>query len=269
MTEVENEQMPPAEPEEEQESAEEATQDGAEQGDEQLPDLPLTSVVEAVLFASPDPLSLARIAKAAGRRVRQDAVRAAIDELNVRYLETGRAFEIAETAGKWQFMSRPEYYQFIARACPRDRSSQAVRALSPAVLETLAVIAYKQPVTRGDILRVRGVDPAPALKTLIERGYVVTGARRTDVIGQPLTYVTTDAFLTDFGLGNLEELPMRADVLAAVETVQEETDQGPGLVVGPRLEEGVPAADEAPMEEQPQDREEQLHEEQAPVEQPQ
>lgn len=188
--------------------------DEAEDGE--APALPLASVVEAVLFAAREPLKLAQIARAVGRRTRQDAVRAAVDELNVQYLETARAFEIAEISGRFQLMSRPEYVRHIMRIYPKREMAEKDRVarLTPAALDTLAIVAYKQPVTRADIEHIRGVACGPALKTLIERGSVRVVGKKADLVGQPLVYATTEAFLAEFGLGSLDELPMRNEFVA-------------------------------------------------------
>lgn len=181
------------------------------------PELPLESVVEAVLFASREPLKLKQLARAAGRRIRQDTVREAIDRLNLHYLETGRAFEIAEISQRYQLMSRPEYVSYIAKVQPKREPGEKEKSnkLSPAALDTLSIVAYKQPVTRAEIERIRGVGCGPALKALIERGSVRVAGKRTDLIGQPLTYGTTEAFLVEFGLGTLDELPLRNEFLSS------------------------------------------------------
>ncbi len=134
--------------------------------EEDGPDLPLDSVVEAVLFASREPLKLKQLARAAGKRVRQDAVREAIERLNLHYLESGRAFEIAEISQRYQLMSRPEYVSYIVRVQPKREQGEKDKSnkLSPAALDTLSIVAYKQPVTRPEIERIIGVGCGPSLK---------------------------------------------------------------------------------------------------------
>ncbi|MCD8139264.1 MAG: SMC-Scp complex subunit ScpB [Planctomycetaceae bacterium] len=198
-----------------EDEAEEEPEDGeAEEGES----LPMTAVVEAILFAAREPLKPAQIARAVGKRTRQDAVRAAVEELNVHYLETGRAFEIAEISERYQLMSRPEYARHIMRIYPKrelhadkDKSNR----LTPAAMDTLAIIAYKQPVMRSEIERIRGVACGPVLKMLIERGSVKQVGRRTDLVGKPSVFGTTEKFLAEFGLGSLDELPLRNDYLPA------------------------------------------------------
>lgn len=195
---------------------------GSEEGDEEDEDageegeaLPIAAVVEAVLFAAREPLKPAQIARAVGKRTRQDAVRAAVEELNVHYLETGRAFEIAEISERYQLMSRPEYARHIMRIYPKrelQSDKDKSQRLTPAALDTLAIIAYKQPVMRSEIERIRGVACGPVLKMLIERGSVKP-VGRLEVIGKPTVFGTTEKFLAEFGLGSLDELPLRNSFL--------------------------------------------------------
>lgn len=204
------------EEDEEDEEGEEDGEDGEERGAEGAAALPLASIVEAVLFAAREPLKLRNIARAAGGRTRQESVREAIDELNVHYLDSGRAFEIAEISGRYQLMSRPEYIDHIVRIFPKKEMAEKEKAsrLTPSALDALSIIAYKQPVTRADVERVRGCGCGPVLRALIERGSVKVVGKRMDLTGQPLLYGTTEAFLAEFGLGSIEELPMRSDILS-------------------------------------------------------
>jgi segregation and condensation protein B len=142
-------------------------------------------------------------------------VRAAIDELNVFYLDSGRAFEIAEISGCFQLLSRQEYIEHIRRIHPRreTRDSEPTVRLSQSALETLAIIAYRQPVTRADIERIRGVGCDAVLRLLMERGTVAAVGKKLEVVGQPRLYGTTVAFLAEFGLGSLDELPLREDFI--------------------------------------------------------
>ncbi len=196
--------------------------DEAEGGEDEASPFPLASIVEAVLFAARDPLKLPHIARAVGKRTRQEAVREAIAELNVHYLETGRAFEIAEISGRYQLMSRPEFAPHIMKIYPKrelaGEKEKARQRLTPTALDTLAIIAYRQPVTRAEIERIRGVGCGPVLKTLLERDSIRIAGKRTDVLGMPLVYGTTESFLAEFGLGSLDELPMRNDFLAILGT---------------------------------------------------
>ncbi|MDR2392350.1 MAG: SMC-Scp complex subunit ScpB [Planctomycetota bacterium] len=188
---------------------------------------PLKKTVEAVLFAAREPLKLSHLARSIGKGIRQSAVQAAIDELNISYLENDNAFEIVEISGRFQMLSRPEYAECIRRLQPkRDAGGKAPARLNAPALETLAIIAYKQPVTRADIEHIRGVGCDSALRLLMERGSVERVGKR-DVIGQPSLYGTTEAFLDEFGLGSLEELPLRSDFLK--QAVEMEAGPPPAL----------------------------------------
>lgn len=207
--------------------------------------LPLASVVEAVLFAAREPIKIAQIARAVGKRTRQKAVRQAIEELNIHYLETARAFEIAEISGRYQLMSRPEYARHIMRIYPKKDLSEKEKShrLTPTSLDTLAIIAYKQPVTRGEIEHIRGVACGSVLKTLIERGTVRVAGKRTDLVGQPRVYGTTEAFLAEFGLGSLDELPLRNDFLGIL------GDDTGAVELFPEAGESQAVPEEAPIQE--------------------
>ncbi|MCX7825391.1 MAG: SMC-Scp complex subunit ScpB [Verrucomicrobiae bacterium] len=176
----------------------------------------LKSIIEALLFAAHKPLSPAEIrsvlagegdekaeaALVAFKRVKEAEIAAAIEELKVDYIQADRSFTIAEIAGGFQLVSKPDYAIWLKRLLDVDRPSR----LSPSALETLAIIAYRQPITRVEIEAVRGVNVDGVLRTLLERGLVkITG--RSDLPGRPLQYGTTQAFLEHFGLRDLEDLP--------------------------------------------------------------
>lgn len=202
----------------EDEDGDDDEEEVAEEGTENVEALPLASVVEALLFAAREALKPAQIARAVGKGTRQDAIRTAVEELNVHYLETGRAFEIAEISERYQLMSRPEYARHIMRIYPKrdlQTDKDKTQRLTPAAMDTLAIIAYKQPVMRSEIERIRGVACGPVLKMLIERGSVKQIGRRTDLVGKPAVFGTTERFLAEFGLGSLDELPLRNDYLPA------------------------------------------------------
>ena len=166
-------------------------------------------LLEAALFAATRPIAeadLARLELGAG----PDRVRAALDELRAHYddPDAGHAVELVEQGGGWQLLTRPEYAEAIERAHVADRPQR----LTAAALETLAVIAYRQPIGRAEVEEIRGVAVGGVLKTLLERGLVdVVG--RAEGLGRPLLYGTTPRFLEQFALRHLDELP-RADELA-------------------------------------------------------
>ena len=170
----------------------------------------LDQIVETVLFASEDALSAERIAAALERKdATPAAVREVVERLNEDYRRTERAFEIVEVAGGYKLMTLPEfniYVRRVLRSRSRDRLSQAA-------METLAIVAYRQPVTRAEIENIRGVEAGPVLRMLVDRG-VVRIVGRQQSLGHPLLYGTSKAFLELFGLRNIESLP-RTDELTA------------------------------------------------------
>jgi len=169
-------------------------------------DRPLTGRVEALLFASGQALNAGRIARALG--VGSDAVGVALTELLARWQSRDCAFELVEIAGGFRFMTRPDYHQDVAAL----RGAPGPERLSPAALETLAVVAYRQPITRAAVEAVRGVQAGPVLRLLIEHD-LVRIAGRSDEPGHPLLYGTTRRFLDHFGLASLDKLPDLKDVL--------------------------------------------------------
>lgn len=166
----------------------------------------LVRLVEAILFQSPGPVSLEDLVRATAPATPQ-SVRRSILELQQQF--EGRGIVLVEEAGGWAFRTAPDLAASLRARAERPRR------LSRAAVETLAVIAYQQPVTRGEIEDVRGVQTARGtLDQLIEAGLIRPGRRR-DVPGRPLTWVTTPGFLSHFGLGSLAELPSREELEAA------------------------------------------------------
>ena len=129
-------------------------------------------------------------------------IREAIDQLNAQYEETGRTFRVTKVAGGWQVLTIPEFATDIARL--KGERQQA--RLSPAAMETLAIIAYRQPILRADLESIRGVACGEILRSLMERRMVKI-AGRADEIGRPMLYGTTREFLQVFGLASLDDLP--------------------------------------------------------------
>jgi len=155
---------------------------------------------EALCFAAAEPLAPARLGGILG--VRPSGVKELAAELNARYEAAGSGLRLELVAGGWQMVTRPDLSPVLRRL----RGPAKDARLSPAALETLAIIAYRQPIKRADISDIRGVDPGPIMKTLQERGLVrVVG--RAEELGSPLLYGTTRAFLEHFGLNDLKELP--------------------------------------------------------------
>jgi segregation and condensation protein B len=170
---------------------------------------PLAKLLEAALFASASPISAAEL-KAMASNIDEpgENVDVALVELRDHYEQDGHGVELIEVAGGWQILTRPEYTEAIERAQLAARPQR----LSAAALETLAIIAYRQPIGRAEIEEIRGVNAGAILKSLHERGLIdVTG--RGEGMGRPLMYGTTPTFLEQLALRHLEELP-RADELA-------------------------------------------------------
>jgi segregation and condensation protein B len=162
-------------------------------------------IVEALLLASPEPLTAQRLAALLPDGSAR-AVREQIDALNQAYDAQGRAFRIEEVAGGYQLRTRPEYASWLQKLRP-----QPPLRLSRAALETLAIVAYKQPVTRAELEHVRGVDVGAVLAGLLER-HLVRIAGHREVPGRPMLYATTRRFLEVFGLPSLADLPTLREV---------------------------------------------------------
>ncbi len=158
------------------------------------------SVVEAVLFASDEPLAEARLADIVETGVKQ--VRQHIENLNAKYQVNSNAFRIEQIAGGYQMLTLSPYNYWLKKLL-RVRSDNK---LSPAALETLAIVAYKQPVMRADIEAIRGVAVGEVIRSLCYKGLVkIVG--RAEVLGRPMLYGTTKRFLEVFGLNTLKDLP--------------------------------------------------------------
>ena len=167
-----------------------------------MSETPLKTIVEAILFASDQPVSADRLADAAGEDVTVGMVKKAVEELMADYDATGRAFTIEEVAGGYQLFTRPEYNKYLK---PLVRARQQAR-LTQAALETLAIIAYKQPVARAEVEDIRGVACGDMIRALMEKG-LVRIAGRSEQIGRALLYGTTKKFLQAFGLSSVKDLP--------------------------------------------------------------
>lgn len=157
--------------------------------------------VEAALFASRDPLPARRLAHVAQLADGSEA-RRQIRRLQALYDQDGSAFEVVEVAGGFQLLTRPPFYRWLAH---RYKAPAELR-LSGAALETLAVVSYRQPITRADIEAIRGVQVGELLRVLMERG-LIRIAGRHDSLGRPVLYGTTRKFLQVFGLKSLRDMP--------------------------------------------------------------
>jgi segregation and condensation protein B len=175
----------------------------------------LIRLIEALLFSAQKPLPAREIVatiKAAGgadelipndfAKITETNVAAALEELKVEYISQERGFQLAEKAEGWQFVSDQKYAPWVQQLFPAPKPAR----LSSPALETLAIIAYRQPIARADVEAVRGVTIDGVLQTLMERGLVKIGGR-AEIPGRPLLYETTQLFLDHFGLRTVDELP--------------------------------------------------------------
>jgi len=200
----------------------------------------LSKIIEALLFASPDPVStqnLARMVREAAEKFEEgpqpdnlaelketspEDVDGIIAVLNAHYIDSGRAFRVSERATGWKLFSLPDFGPWVRELFPGKKPSR----LSPPALETLAIIAYRQPMTKAAVEAVRGVAIDGVLNTLIDRALVKIGGR-ADLPGRPLLYETTDLFLEHFGIKNVDDLPNAAE-LRQVRLPEPETPKADG-----------------------------------------
>ena len=195
-------------------------------------DAQLKAVLESIVYITDEPLSAQQIASALGRPL--DKVKHVLDEISAEYARPEHGLSVREVAGGYKMSTKPEHHEavrtFVKKLTPPLK-------LSLAALETLAVIAYKQPVTGPEIMEIRGVQGAGVLKTLLDRKLIAEAGRKK-VVGQPILYKTTKDFLVQFGLKDLSELPTLKEFeeLGRMELVEE--------APAPGVEENAAAAGE-------------------------
>ncbi|MEO8452853.1 MAG: SMC-Scp complex subunit ScpB [Gemmatimonadota bacterium] len=181
---------------------------------------PLNQLIEAALFAAPRPVTIEEIQLLEPGSTHAD-VRAALDQLREHYDFDGHGVELVEIAGGFQVVTRPVFAAAIERAQLNVRSPR----LTAAMLETLAVIAYRQPVGRAEIEEIRGVSASGVLRSLQERGLIeVVG--RSEALGRPLLYATTPSFLELLGLADLANLPRAEELSIALRPPKPEVPAG-------------------------------------------
>ena len=174
------------------------------EGSREIDDAELKSITEALIFVADEPISAKTIAAVV--KVDREAVEKAIVDLNADYDQGKGGLQLREIAGGWQIATRPEFHEQV-RAYLKSKPSAK---LSLASLETLAVIAYRQPVTVPEILEIRGVQSPSAIKTLLDKRLIVAKGRK-ETVGRPMMYGTSKEFLIQFGLKDLSELPSIED----------------------------------------------------------
>ena len=180
-------QEPAASPEKEEEPA-------------ALDEAELPRALEAVLFSAGEPVTIRDLAELLEFGVHD--VRAAVEKLREEYVDQDRSFRVEDISGGVQIMTVPQYDPWLRRLHSKQSSSR----LSPAALETLAIIAYKGPITKAELENIRGVQCSPTIKTLLDRNFIRISGKAPG-LGRPFLYHTTALFLESFGLGSLKDLP--------------------------------------------------------------
>lgn len=177
----------------------------------------LINHVEALIFASEKPLTAVEIVELINNafgfmddKVTMDQVETSIDGINEKYQSEFYPFELRQSGGGWQFLTKKEFHSTIAQL----NGDKFLKRLSTAALETLAIIAYKQPITKSEIEAIRGVNCDYSIQKLLEKELIVISGRNEQMIGKPLIYATSRHFMDYFGINTSEELPKISEVLA-------------------------------------------------------
>lgn len=173
--------------------------------------------IEALIFASEKPLSSLEVTDLLNNafgfmedKITLDQVEAAIDGIKEKYISEFYPFEVLQSGGGWQFLTKKEYHKTIAQL----NGDKFMKRLSAAALETLAIVAYKQPVTKGEIEAIRGVSADYAIQKLLEKDLIIISGRNEKLPGHPLVYATSRSFMDYFGINSSDELPKIKEVLA-------------------------------------------------------
>ncbi len=172
----------------------------------------LTSVIEALIFSSPEPISwqkLSDIIKESEEELELDeqVIQKIVDQLNTRFEENDLSFRIEETGGGYTFVTQPRYHPWLSIF----QHENAYRKLSQPAIETLAIVAYRQPITKPEVDGIRGVDSGYILRQLLEK-MLIKVSGRADSPGKPLLYKTTTYFLKHFGINSVDELPKPREI---------------------------------------------------------
>ncbi len=185
-----------------------------EKDKKKLSDEKVKSIIEGILFVSKKPVSIKEIRNLFSEqiRLRESQIAAIIEELKIDYVQRSKGFRIVEIAGGYQLRTPAEFAPYIVKLLKRSRDER----LSQPALETLAIIAYRQPIVKSEIETIRGVDVSGVIKTLHERGLIrITG--RKEVPGRPFIYGTTQLFLEHFGLKRISDLPHLTELRSKAE----------------------------------------------------
>lgn len=172
--------------------------------------------IEALIFASDKPLALNELTELVNNalafiedRTSADQVQSAIDAISEKYASEFYAFELKQSGGGWQFLTKQQYHKTIAQL----NGDKFLKKLSIAALETLSIIAYKQPATKTDIETIRGVNCDYAVQKLLEKDLIIISGRNEDSPGKPLLYSTSKSFMDYFGINSADDLPKIKEVL--------------------------------------------------------
>lgn len=172
--------------------------------------------IEALIFASDKPLTTAEIAELVNNalgfiedRASMEQVETAIEGIREKYNAEFYAFEVKQSGGGWQFLTKPEFHKTVALL----NGDKFLKRLSAAAMETLAIIAYKQPITKSEIEAIRGVNCDYAVQKLLEKDLIIISGRNEHAVGKPLIYATSKSFMDYFGINTAEELPKINEVL--------------------------------------------------------
>jgi segregation and condensation protein B len=193
----------------------------------------IKKILEALMFITEQPIPLKTFETLFTPPVPKDVIEQLLNDLASEYRDRGSALEVREIAGGWQFSTRPEFAPYI-RQLFKDRLTYR---LSSSAMETLSIVAYKQPLTRSEIEEIRGVEVTAVLDTLVERRLIRIAGRK-ETVGRPLLYATTPDFLRAFGLKRLEDLPSVESLLPP--TTSAITEE-PGVSVESAATEAAPA----------------------------
>jgi segregation and condensation protein B len=201
----------------------------------------ITPHIEALIFASDKPLSTLELLELVNNalafiddKASADQVESAIEDIREKYASDLYSFEMKESGGGWQFLTKKEFHKTIAQL----NADKYLKKLSVASLETLAIIAYKQPVTKSEIENIRGVNCDYAVQKLLEKELVIIAGRNEDAVGKPLIYATSKSFMDYFGINGPEDLPKIREVLMeelveATKITEESAEELPSHISSP------------------------------------
>jgi len=206
--------------------------------------------IEALIFASDKPLTSMEITELLNNafgfmeeKLTLEQIQTSLDGIIEKYASEFYPFEVRESGGGWQFLTKKDFHKTVAQL----NGEKFLKRLSSAALETLAIIAYKQPITKGEIESIRGVSSDYSIQKLLEKELIIISGRNEDMPGKPLVYTTSKTFMDYFGINSAADLPKLKEIFS--ETIIEPTviTHGPGEIL-PETEENAPASTDQPAE---------------------